>query len=237
MRKVKSADKADAQLGVATYLIDTQAIRAGNEKGEDEADTVGCCSLRVEHIKLHPIKKGEGAADTEGDDSPTDKPTITLNFLGKDSILFNKTFEVDQLIYDALSNSIKNKNDKQDVFDHINTTRLNDYLKSLMPNLSAKVFRTYNASVRMQKELDKDLMGKKELDEKMMFYDQANLVIAKLCNHQKAPDKSNVLDNMKKSLADKKKKRKEVHTLMKQLKDGKPPKKVDKNAPKTAQSC
>lgn len=30
------------------------ALRAGNEKETDEAaDTVGCCSLRVEHIKLH----------------------------------------------------------------------------------------------------------------------------------------------------------------------------------------
>ena len=40
------------QLGVATYLIDRLALRVGNEKGEDEADTVGCCTLRVEHIKF-----------------------------------------------------------------------------------------------------------------------------------------------------------------------------------------
>ena len=37
----------------ARYFIDKLALRAGNEKDEDEADTVGCCSLRVEHIKLH----------------------------------------------------------------------------------------------------------------------------------------------------------------------------------------
>lgn len=31
------------------------ALRAGNEKDADEsADTVGCCSLRVEHISEHP---------------------------------------------------------------------------------------------------------------------------------------------------------------------------------------
>ena len=40
------------QLGVAVYLIDRLALRVGNEKGDDEADTVGCCSLRVEHISL-----------------------------------------------------------------------------------------------------------------------------------------------------------------------------------------
>jgi len=33
-------------------LIDRLALRVGNEKSEDEADTVGCCSLRVEHVKL-----------------------------------------------------------------------------------------------------------------------------------------------------------------------------------------
>lgn len=38
------------QLGVCTYLIDKLALRVGNEKGEEEADTVGCCSLRVENI-------------------------------------------------------------------------------------------------------------------------------------------------------------------------------------------
>lgn len=35
------------QIGTALYLIDHLAIRVGNEKKEDEADTVGCCSLRV----------------------------------------------------------------------------------------------------------------------------------------------------------------------------------------------
>jgi len=45
----------EKQLGTATYLIDRLALRVGNEKSEDEADTVGTCSLRVEHIEL-----GEG---------------------------------------------------------------------------------------------------------------------------------------------------------------------------------
>ena len=36
------------------------ALRAGNEKDTDEAaDTVGCCSLRVEHIKLHDEHDGK----------------------------------------------------------------------------------------------------------------------------------------------------------------------------------
>jgi DNA topoisomerase IB len=34
-------DKKDKQLATACYLIDKLALRVGNEKGEDEADTVG----------------------------------------------------------------------------------------------------------------------------------------------------------------------------------------------------
>ena len=36
------------------------ALRAGNEKDDSEqADTVGCCSLRVEHLKLHEQLDGK----------------------------------------------------------------------------------------------------------------------------------------------------------------------------------
>lgn len=49
---MNSDDLTDNQLGVCSYLIDKLALRVGNEKGEDEADTVGCCSLRVEHVRF-----------------------------------------------------------------------------------------------------------------------------------------------------------------------------------------
>ena len=50
MQKLTSENLRLRMLGTATYLIDKLALRVGNEKDEDEADTVGCCSLRVEHI-------------------------------------------------------------------------------------------------------------------------------------------------------------------------------------------
>ena len=48
----KSKEMRVRQRATALYFIDKLALRAGNEKDEDTADTVGCCSLRVEHIKL-----------------------------------------------------------------------------------------------------------------------------------------------------------------------------------------
>jgi len=50
------------------------ALRVGNEKDEDEADTVGCCSLRIEHIKLYDKLDGVG------------ENIVEFDFLGKDSI-------------------------------------------------------------------------------------------------------------------------------------------------------
>jgi hypothetical protein len=34
-------------MAVAVYFLDRLALRAGHEKDEDEADTVGCCTLKV----------------------------------------------------------------------------------------------------------------------------------------------------------------------------------------------
>jgi hypothetical protein len=35
------------QMAVAVYFLDKLALRAGHEKDDDEADTVGCCTLKV----------------------------------------------------------------------------------------------------------------------------------------------------------------------------------------------
>ena len=69
---MKSTNIKHKMLGTATYLIDTLAIRVGNEKNDDEADTVGCCSLRKEHLTF------------ESDN------TLILDFYGKDSMRFFK---------------------------------------------------------------------------------------------------------------------------------------------------
>lgn len=55
----KSKEMRIRQRAVALYFIDKLALRAGNEKDDEQADTVGCCSLRVEHITLHEQKDGK----------------------------------------------------------------------------------------------------------------------------------------------------------------------------------
>jgi DNA topoisomerase-1 len=70
--------------------------------------------------------------------------------LGKDSIRYENTVDVPSEIYENIMKFQKGKGPDDLLFDQINTGRLNDYLKSFMDDLSAKVFRTYNASICLQ---------------------------------------------------------------------------------------
>ena len=51
--RIRSKDTSERQLGTAMWVIDKLALRVGGEKGEVEADTVGCCSLRLEHLRFN----------------------------------------------------------------------------------------------------------------------------------------------------------------------------------------
>lgn len=46
-----SEEPLKRQMGTALYFIDYLALRAGHEKDEDAADTVGCCNLKVSPLK------------------------------------------------------------------------------------------------------------------------------------------------------------------------------------------
>ena len=101
-RDLKSEVMADRQRATAIYLIDQFALRAGNEKGEDEADTVGCCSLKYQHITLRPPN------------------TVIFDFLGKDSIRFYDEVEVDQQVFKNLKIFKKPpKTTDDDIFDRL----------------------------------------------------------------------------------------------------------------------
>ena len=130
-----SNNKKAKQLGTVLYLIDNYGLRVGGEKDEDETDTVGASTVRVEHIKLN-------APDT-----------IVFDFLGKDSIRYYKEIAVDPAIFKNFQEFIKNKKPSDLVFDQINATEINNYLKTFDKDFSAKVFRTRLASTTMDAAL------------------------------------------------------------------------------------
>lgn len=182
IEKIKSSDKEMRQLGTAMWVIDILALRVGGEKGEDEADTVGCCSLRVEHLTFN---------------SDENSYQIELEFLGKDSMLFkqnidfSKHADLGKLVYKCLKSFCAGKKKDEEVFDTLDPSSLNKHLTSLMKGLTAKVFRTYNASITLEKELPSaaDLIGL-SVQDKIVRYNAANREVAILCNHQKTVSKA-----------------------------------------------
>jgi DNA topoisomerase-1 len=199
---LKSNDIKLRQIGTALFFIDRLALRVGNEKGDDAADTVGVVSLRLEHVKLE------------------DDNVVKLDFLGKDSIRYVNKIKVENIIYNNLKEFIRDKDKYDQIFDKIQPNDINKYLQSLMKDLTAKVFRTYNASNAFQKELT--IVSNKILlltfkDEKdkikylMDEFNKANAKVAKICNHQKNITKSfglqmEKLENMIKEVTNKIKK-------------------------------
>ena len=178
---MKSDIEEYRQLATALFLIDRLALRIGNEKRDDEADTVGVTTLKVENVSV------------------PDANTIKLDFLGKDSIRYVNKFEVPKQVHDNIKEFLesddvegKPKTKDSDVFHLVTSDSLNKYIKSFMKKLTSKVFRTYNASYLMQIELRKitkkfaDYDKPDKVKKLKHLYDMANLKVAKLCNHQRA---------------------------------------------------
>lgn len=174
----RSPEMKKRQLAVALYFIDKLALRTGNEKEEGEtADTVGCCSLRVEHVRLHEKADGQ-------------EHVVELDFLGKDSIRYNNRVPVEKLVFQNLQDFMKDKDPKDDLFDALTTASLNKHLQDLMEGLTAKVFRTYNASITLQEQLRVLTRAEDSLTSKVLAYNRANRAVAVLCNHQRAIPKT-----------------------------------------------
>ena len=166
-KELKDELMANRQRATAMWLIDILALRAGNEKGEDEADTVGCCSLKFEHVTLNPPN------------------TVIFDFLGKDSIRFYNEVTVDPQVFKNLKIFKKApKREGDDIFDRLTTSALNKHLSSFMPGLTAKVFRTYNASYTMSNLLQK-MESRGTIPEKIKDYNEANREVAIICNHKR----------------------------------------------------
>ncbi|TDH68765.1 hypothetical protein CCR75_009195 [Bremia lactucae] len=214
---LRAKDMSTKQRSTAMWVIDVLALRVGNEKGEDEADTVGCCSLRVEHMSF----SDENCA-------------LTLSFLGKDSMPYNNTVglaqygDVGKQVFKNLQTFCANKGKNEEVFHELSVTELNKHLSSLMPGLSAKVFRTFNASFTLEKELHQlskqelDPRGQLELAPKVVLYNDANRKVAILCNHQRTAPKSfdTTLDKMNTQLDQLKSQLKDLKQMQRMVLEG-----------------
>nr|XP_042903447.1 DNA topoisomerase 1-like [Parasteatoda tepidariorum] len=206
MKGMKSDCPVYKQTSVALYFIDRLALRVGNEKGKDQVDTIGCCSLRKEHINLRKMGR---------------KCVVSFHFLSKDSMEYKNTVEVEPLVFKAIQELLKGKGPKHKLFDEITPASLNEHLHTIMEGLSAKVFRTYNASKVFEEQLKVFTKKNMNMIEKVRAYEQANREVAVLCNHRRMPPKNfdKRTKQLKMKIGERQKKLKKLRTELDDFRD------------------
>lgn len=163
---------------------------------------------------------------------------LTLDFLGKDSVRYQNTFEVPDEIGDALSALMAGKKPKDQLFDKASSGTVNAFLAECIPYCTAKLFRTaYGtkllAETLQQYYLDGKLVKGMPEWKIRSLYDSACLVVSTKLNHQRNVAKNfseqmdKTDDNIKKAKeAAKKRKEKATEQLRKIAKDIKTAKQV-----------
>jgi DNA topoisomerase-1 len=177
----QSGDARMRMIAAACYLIDTLCLRVGDEKEADEADTVGATTLRPEHVTLYE----DGSAE--------------FDFLGKDSVHWNKKLMLDPGAYDCLAELIAHARPSRttagganvaaswpQIFPDISSANVNAFFSRILPGLSAKKFRTYHATKAVEASLATSKVKGRDPDyKKWLAANMANLEAAELCNHTK----------------------------------------------------
>ena len=181
IEKIKKAmvkdmkDPKKSNVATACYLIYRTAMRVGDEKDPDEADTVGATTLRKEHIKIT-------------------SDAIEFDFLGKDSVRWQETLKAvgdDKQFQENLKKLIEKKKPKEEIFHDITSRDVNKYFSGIVKGLTAKVFRTYQATTVVKDYLvEHDNIKGKTANEKLYHAKLANLEAAIMCNHKRTIPKT-----------------------------------------------
>lgn len=170
-QNLQSPDVTRCKVATVSYLINALKLRVGDEKDEDEADTVGATTLRPEHIRF----------ETDG--------WTTFDFLGKDAVRWEKKIQLPPLVAQNLKQFVSDA--KSTIFDGVRSNQVTTFLNEVMPDLTAKVFRTYHATKAVGEYLDKAKLSASEPEfVKKHVAMEANLQAAIICNHKRKVPKT-----------------------------------------------
>jgi DNA topoisomerase-1 len=170
-KNLQSPDIMRRKIATVCYLIDALKLRVGDEKEEDEADTVGATTLRPEHIKF----------ETAG--------WSTFDFLGKDAVRWEKKVQLPPIVVENLKQFAAEA--KSTIFEGVRSSQVTAFLNEVMPDLTAKVFRTFHASKVVNEYLEGAKVSSSQPDfVKKHIAMEANLQAAVVCNHKRKPPKT-----------------------------------------------
>ena len=175
VKDMQSKEPKIRRISTVCWLIYRTAMRVGDEKDPDEADTVGATTLRKEHIELTAN-------------------AIKFDFLGKDSVRWQETVPAvgnDKQFHENLKELISKIKPSDEIFGNLTSRDVNEYYKTVVNGLTAKVFRTYSASTVVSKYLNENGDVKKGSQmEKLYHAKLANLEAAIMCNHKRTIPKT-----------------------------------------------
>lgn len=180
-----SSNLKNRQLGTVLYLIDKFGIRPGTKNTDKEEETVGATTLKVCNVKL--LKNN----------------SIETDFLGKDSVRYNKVWKVDKQIYNNIKSFISGKTKNAQVFDKVTVDSINKFLKQFNDNYTAKLFRTKLGTETFKKELKKIKLGKDDSEDmKKKKFEIAISNVGDVLNHKKMPTikQQEKIEEMKKEI-------------------------------------
>ena len=175
VKDMESKDAKIRRISTVCWLIYRTAMRVGDEKDPDEADTVGATTLRKEHVELTSA-------------------AIKFDFLGKDSVRWQETVTAvgnDKQFHANLKELTAKIKPTDEIFGNLTSRDVNEYYKTVVNGLTAKVFRTFSASTVVSKYLNEngDVKTKSAM-EKLYHAKLANLEAAIMCNHKRTIPKT-----------------------------------------------
>ncbi|MBS7625937.1 DNA topoisomerase I, partial [Candidatus Bathyarchaeota archaeon] len=166
MANLKAEDIKRRKVATVCYLIDALKLRVGDEKDRDEADTVGATTLRPCHIKIR------------------DSGYVAFNFLGKDSVRWRKEVQLPPPVIENIKIFVEKA--RSAIFNGVRSDIVSKFLGEAVPNLTAKVFRTYHATKAVKEYLDSVKVSRSDPDYvKKYVATMANLQAAIVCNHKR----------------------------------------------------
>lgn len=178
--KLMSKNQIDQQYGVITWLLATLGIRIGGDKDDQSVLTFGITTLQVRHIKF------------------LSNNTVIISFSGKDSIMYTNKHVFPCIIYKLLADFSFGKSSTENVFD-LCPAQVNQYLKTIDKDLTAKVFRTRLANSILYPLLQKRVKSTLEYKLRLAKFEAANLHVGKILNHRKTRSTTQKASDKKKA--------------------------------------
>ncbi|MBN2252177.1 MAG: hypothetical protein JW701_00660 [Kosmotogaceae bacterium] len=163
---LSSEDVNRRKLATIAYFIDTFRMRIGDEKDDDEAETVGATTLKKENIKIKPNNM------------------VELDFLGKDSVRWHVEAKMPDQVITNLKEFIEEPGPM--LFNEIRQESVADFFNEVVPGLTSKVFRTYHATHKVDEYLKKSKIDKDDPEYvKKYVASMSNLQAAIVCHHKR----------------------------------------------------